>query len=422
MKAKYYTGFILGCLFILMPIDAQSVNGAGYGRHEGSNMAVVNNYYPDNYDYFYSSRINRFHRNFVSFDYYSPIYTDAYWYDYTPFTWGISIYGGGPGFNIGFNFFSPLWFGSGIYYDYGWYDPFWYDWYYWGYRPYYSYWYNPVLINFGFWDSWYRRPWGFNRYNLWYGYNRFNYHRPYNHYYTNHFYNDYHSPGYVSRNGEGTGYSQNINTGRRREATSAPVPGTASRRNASTLSQYGVNGAGTRRQNGSTYSTSNESRRNPGSVIRDNRITSDNYRNPVSRNSTITRRPVSSGGLSGNRLNNSNSGRTLSEGRSVPNRRIASQPGNRSQPEGRISRSISVPSRYSSRSSSLSSSVRRSPSSHISSGSRSVSRPSFSSSSVRRGSTMSQSHSFSRSSGSRSISHSSSSSRSSSSNGGGRRK
>ena len=46
---------------------------------------VVNNYY-DDYDYYYSSRINRFHRSYAAFDYYAPVFTDSYWYNYQPYS------------------------------------------------------------------------------------------------------------------------------------------------------------------------------------------------------------------------------------------------------------------------------------------------------------------------------------------------
>ena len=107
---------------------------------------VVNNYY-DDYDYYFSSRINRFHRSYAAFDYYAPVFTDSYWYNYQPYSWGVSIYGGG-GFGIGFSTSYPV-------YNYGYsyysgYDPYYGSSYYWGYDPfYYSNWYSPVVINIG---------------------------------------------------------------------------------------------------------------------------------------------------------------------------------------------------------------------------------------------------------------------------------
>jgi hypothetical protein len=98
MKAKYYIGIVSALLLFQLSVKAQN---ADY-RDDRSNDAkiVVNNYYND-YDYYYSSRINRFHRSFAAFDYYSPLFTDLYWYNYRPFSWGLSIYGGGFGFGLG---------------------------------------------------------------------------------------------------------------------------------------------------------------------------------------------------------------------------------------------------------------------------------------------------------------------------------
>lgn len=54
---------------------------------------------PDDYDYYYASRIQRFDRPYYGFDFYSPVYVDPYYYNraysnfYRP---GTSIYWGGP--------------------------------------------------------------------------------------------------------------------------------------------------------------------------------------------------------------------------------------------------------------------------------------------------------------------------------------
>jgi len=51
--------------------------------------------YYDDYDYQYTSRIRRFNRPYRGFDYYDPIYTEAYYYN-RAFTPGVSIYVGSP--------------------------------------------------------------------------------------------------------------------------------------------------------------------------------------------------------------------------------------------------------------------------------------------------------------------------------------
>ena len=104
MKAKLYIRIIVVFMLTGLTVNAQT-NYAGDFRNDDA-IVVVNNYY-DNYDYYYSSRINRFHRSYTDFNYYAPVYTDAYWYNYQPFTWGISIYGGG-GFGIGYATAYPV--------------------------------------------------------------------------------------------------------------------------------------------------------------------------------------------------------------------------------------------------------------------------------------------------------------------------
>ena len=45
------------------------------------------------YDYEYTARINRFHRD-MTLDYYNDYYTNLYWYTHDPLFWGTSIYWG----------------------------------------------------------------------------------------------------------------------------------------------------------------------------------------------------------------------------------------------------------------------------------------------------------------------------------------
>lgn len=76
-----------------------------YIDENGNN--VTNNYYGDYYeednDFSYSSRIRRFHRN-NSWGYYDPWYTNMYYYNYDPFFWGTSIYVGyRPSYSWGWN-------------------------------------------------------------------------------------------------------------------------------------------------------------------------------------------------------------------------------------------------------------------------------------------------------------------------------
>ncbi len=101
-------------------------------------------------DYYYTSRIKRFHRPYHGFDFYSPCYVDFYFYDnydYDPWFYDRDIY-------------STRWY----YYDsYGWNRWNSYRYYY---RPYWSYWdwcvgWNsyPYANRFGYW------PYGYYSYN-----------------------------------------------------------------------------------------------------------------------------------------------------------------------------------------------------------------------------------------------------------------
>ena len=102
-----------------------------YVDENGNN--ITNNYYGDYYedsDYFYASRIRRFHRNYGAWGYYDPFYTNMYYYNYDPFFWGTSIYvGAWPyygwgwnnwGWNSGFGWNYGLGWNSG----WGWYGGF----------------------------------------------------------------------------------------------------------------------------------------------------------------------------------------------------------------------------------------------------------------------------------------------------------
>ena len=109
------------------------------------NTYITNNYNSDDYyDYAYAARLRRFHSNVYYDSYYSPYYTNSYWYDYNPYSFGNSIY-------MGYNWWYPSYGMS------------------WGY-PYYNR-YSP-------WDSYY--GWG-NPYGYGYGYGYGNYWSGYHH-------------------------------------------------------------------------------------------------------------------------------------------------------------------------------------------------------------------------------------------------
>ncbi|HCI54759.1 MAG TPA: hypothetical protein PLN06_00095 [Bacteroidales bacterium] len=171
MKTKIYIG-LLGVLLIPgFSVNAQQANINNYRDDSDNTKIVINNYY--DYDFYYSSRIRRFHSPYVSFSYYSPVFTDVFWYTYQPFTWGLSIYGGGRiGVGISFNF--P------IYYNYYWDWPLYYGVYYSNYYPVYYSWYSPIVFNVRIYNRW-TEPWnGYHVRNRWYNnyrpvYNTYNY-------------------------------------------------------------------------------------------------------------------------------------------------------------------------------------------------------------------------------------------------------
>jgi hypothetical protein len=208
MKAKYYTGILSLLLLSTSALKAQTDDSKNF-RNDDAKL-VVNNYYDDN-DYYFASRINRFHRPYAMFDYYSPIYTDPFLYNHRPFSLGLNFIGG-RGFGLGFSLNFPLinyGFGYGDYYGY---DPLYGDDYYWGYDPYfYNGWYSPFMfsfnLNFNFWNRW-----GYGNHG-WNGMSRYYRHNDYRRgYYSNNY-----SQGYNSTRYSSTGYTSRRNPGNNSE-------------------------------------------------------------------------------------------------------------------------------------------------------------------------------------------------------------
>ena len=89
----YYPGSTEPVITTYMEVadgEAETTTGYAAGSYSGSS------YNPDDYyDYAYASRIRRFHNNYYTgWDYYDPYFTNMYWYDYYPSSWGLSIYMG----------------------------------------------------------------------------------------------------------------------------------------------------------------------------------------------------------------------------------------------------------------------------------------------------------------------------------------
>jgi hypothetical protein len=244
MKAKFYIIIISAVLFPRFQAKAQIDDPGNYQNNDS--RVVVNNYY--DYDFYYSSRINRFHRSFSAFNFYAPLFTDSYWYNYEPYSWGLSIYGGS-GFGFSNNY--P------VYYDSGWNYPFFGLSYSWGYVPYYY------------------RSWWHHNYSGWYRSNRWDYNfRPvYNTY--NNFNSNYDHP---RRNGSVSATMQNV-----------------SRRVDSNYSRTDVNRVD--RDKSNTVINNGEKRRSANS---------SNYRNPVNNDLSRNNNNVSRGNNNNTNTGNSN--------------------------------------------------------------------------------------------------------------------
>ena len=164
-------------VLLICPATIKAQTDHRQSRGNENTGVVVNNYYSNHdYDYFYSSRINRFHRSYATFNYYSPFFTESYWYNPMPFSWGISIYGGGGFGGRYYNYYPGSYFGFGFYDGY---DPFIGGSYFWGYDPFfynpwysfYNPWYSPFFINIGYRSRWNNHYYGWigDRQNQRYG-------------------------------------------------------------------------------------------------------------------------------------------------------------------------------------------------------------------------------------------------------------
>ena len=96
--------------------------------------------YDDCYDYYYTSRLRRFHGPYFGFSYYNNYYTNSFWYSHNPYNCGVSIY-------YGYNFWNPWYmdpwhnyhFGLGYHYPH----------HHWAYHNHWSYLhgYYPTYFN-----------------------------------------------------------------------------------------------------------------------------------------------------------------------------------------------------------------------------------------------------------------------------------
>lgn len=140
--------------------EQENYNSGVYEKNEVNSESYDDELIEDeDYDYYYSSRIRRFHRNYIVTDFYDPYYMNMGFYDpylNDPFLWGNSIvfsYGG---------YYDPYRFRRWNRYN-RW-SPFWNSWDWCnGYAP-----YNPAFrYNYGFYDPWcWNGNWG-GGYNNW---------------------------------------------------------------------------------------------------------------------------------------------------------------------------------------------------------------------------------------------------------------
>jgi hypothetical protein len=279
MKAKLYIGLMAAGMLSVSAANAQ-MDGHGYRDNGGT--VVVNNYY-DDYDYFFASRISRFHRSYAHFDYYAPLFTDTYWYSYQPFTWGVSIYGGA--FGGGFGYASPIYRS----YDPFWGDPYYSSSYYWGYDPFfYRPWYTPGIAHISFGYSWPRNYWGYNGHTHFHNphhyeyamYNNGNRNNNNSHYYSSR----YATPGNDYRRNAPSSSSEVYNNSSRRGTTNtgrpaADVPVRTDRRGTTTAPSAQPSGNTTR-------STT------PGSTVNSRRSTTPAV---VNRSSVTNTQPADAG-------------------------------------------------------------------------------------------------------------------------------
>jgi len=150
-------------------------------RDRDGNTYVTNNYYEDDdyYDYAYSARIRRFYHP-VGWSYYDPFYTNLYWYDYNPTSWGVSLY-------CTYNWWRPNYYSYWGWNNWGW-NTGWGVGFGWG-NGWGTAWNNPYYggwgFNNGYWNGFNNGYWnGYNQ-GYWNGYYAGLYNGSFNPYYFN---------------------------------------------------------------------------------------------------------------------------------------------------------------------------------------------------------------------------------------------
>ena len=133
-------------------------------QYKDGNSYITNNYFLDDedyYDFFFTSRIRRYYRPTYGLSFWDPFYTNYYFYDWNPWSWGTSIYqcnpyqGWGNRWNNGWNNFG---FGNSFWNDWNCMSNGWNNWGYWnngwcGNNSFYYPYYGPVN-NFYYGNNW----------------------------------------------------------------------------------------------------------------------------------------------------------------------------------------------------------------------------------------------------------------------------
>ena len=102
--------------------------------------------YDDCYDYYYTSRLRRFHGPHFGFSYYNNYYTNSFWYSQNPYNCGVSIY-------YGYNFWNPWYINPWYNYHFGWGHH--YPYQQWAYHHHWSYWYGHYDSYYGYYPTYF---------------------------------------------------------------------------------------------------------------------------------------------------------------------------------------------------------------------------------------------------------------------------
>ena len=102
--------------------------------------------FDDCYDYYYSSRLRRFHGPHFGFSYYNNYFTNSFWYSQNPYNCGVSIY-------YGYNFWNPWYLDPWHNHNFGWGYHSQHN--HWAYHNYWSYWHGHHYGYYGYYPTYF---------------------------------------------------------------------------------------------------------------------------------------------------------------------------------------------------------------------------------------------------------------------------